>query len=402
MTDPERGGINLGQYSTAASPVPMRSKGLSEKDIGSAAHCVVAAGPRPVCAVCGTPCRVVSDQTGALQTGLASSPRMPLWCPTCRSVVCRTCAGDAPVSDGEQPCPKCGALQRLSLLLPSAVCDRCGAAWIVTSNPSDEEITYRFPERRALAPSLCRSCHAVLCFACVGPTAKCPSCSSTDIAPFLPGYTGPNAICTDVDLERGSIAFAAPGTPAARREEERAAKEAAEVTRLVEALSAPGYKIWVDKDGALKRLGELGSRAAPAVDAVMTCLTKPAYRISAVKALAGIGAPVLDRLPGLLGAVEGRNRDDASAAALAIGALAARGFETGVAAQKLREVLQRTRSGQGPDSGLRCAAAIALFAMKKLGGDETTAIVRDHAAALDGNSALFPPESYLLEILDIR
>jgi hypothetical protein len=33
---------------------------------------------------------------------------------------------------------------------------------------------------------------------------------------------------------------------------------------------------------------------------------------------------------------------------------------------------------------------------------ETTAIVRDHAAALDRDSSLFPPESYLLEILDIR
>lgn len=402
MADRPDAGINLRAYSTAANPVPMRNKGLSEQDIGSAVHGVVAVGPRPVCAVCGVNCRVVSDPAGVVQTGLARSPLAPLWCASCRSVVCQRCAGEPPATGDEQRCPKCEAPQHLALLLPSAVCDMCGTSWIITSNPSDEEITYRFLERRALTPSFCRSCRAVFCFACMGETTRCAVCSSTNIAPFLPGYDGPNAICTHVDPQRGTLSFAAPGTPAARRVEQQDAEARAEVARLIEALKAPGYRFWVDKDGALKRLRELGPIAAPAADVLMAYLKRPGYRIPAVKALARIGSPVLARLPDLISMLNDRDRDDAAAAALVIGGLAGAGVATGDAGDRLREVLQQTRPGQGPDAGLRCAAAIALFAMKAMSSAETTAIVRDHAAALDQDSSLFPPESYLLEILDIR
>jgi len=251
-------------------------------------------------------------------------------------------------------------------------------------------------------PLQCQACKAITCVSCMEQRKTCPKCNSPQLGLFVPGYEGLDAVITEVDQEHRTTSVGAPGTAAAEKAKESAAEHAAKddetVRKLLEDLQAPGIKFWVDKGEALRKLVSLGAKAEPALPIVRDYLSRPEYRISAVRVFAAVGAGAKKELGSLVEMLEKAPRDDAAAAALAIAAVAANGG-AGEATPALRRILERKRTFFASDTGIRCAAAIALFVLHEIGSDEVTRIVREHAEKLARNQSLFPPADYLQEIV---
>ncbi len=352
---------------------------------------VLLPGVFPQCAVCGKDCRTLENEEKHILVDSDQSHDAPMLCRSCRSVVCQECAHAKQTSPGYKTCPHCGASAGLLWAVPFAFCDACGKRAALFFRPTLRKATFQLLDQGAV-PFRCTKCGTITCAVCLAEKRVCPNCGGTDLGIFLPAYDGTGPIAVEMPRSKGN-----------QRAESLASlcteKEIQMLQGAISALQAPPIKFWISKEDALKRLMAMGAKASPALDMVTQYLRKPAYRISAIRVLAAIGPASAKMVPTLIEMLNGKG-DDAGAAALALAAISVLAREEArKATPVLQGILQRKRSVFGSDTGLRCCAAIALFAQKEIDSETATQILREHAERAIRNPSLFPPGDYLQEIV---
>lgn len=361
---------------------------------------VLAPGAFPVCAVCRKDCRTTADKEYHVLYRHTETMDAPMLCRACKAVVCQQCAGIRGNENESLPCPVCGSSEGLDWLMPFVYCDSCGKRSLLLSSDGEGEARYLLLDKGAI-PIYCADCDAINCSFCQR-NGKCHRCGSSNLEVFVPGYTGTGTIIVDHDSS-GHITAAAPGAPAAAQA--AVGLEAASPERdvvLKESIKSLRRRILTPKKRikALEELLSLGLAAKPALEDIrewMYC-GQSDIELMAIRAFAAAGPVAEKELPHLIAQLKEENDEhDKIRAALLIGFFGSAAKNVAQdAIPLLRKMLDiKPTFFSVNDTGVRCAAAIALLNIGELDSDTATKIIAEHMEALVNETAYFPTLDFL-------
>lgn len=386
-------------YNDAINAIPF---GEDKKSLLSGLHLLIGLGPFPVCSLCERGCHVKMGNDGSILLGNVYNEATPLVCNACHAIICQHCAGDTTLTNAD--CAKCGINAGMSVLLPSVRCDICNDSYgLVVDNHTPGKVIYQ--NIRGMPLGKCHDCNTIYCVKCAlkaiehAQTKTCPKCGGINIGLYIPGYDDTDVLVVDIS-EAGRIIVASEKTEVGKKAKEKLEHlpdtkitdaEQAEIDSLIKKLEAPGYRFWVDREGTLKRLIELGPKAEAAIDSVLVYLSRPNYFEQAMQFLLVLGPRVKRILPDLIRILKSGSGNERASAALAIGFMSP--TLTGDAIPYLVQIYESERDER--NTGPRCAAAIALFKLNRVDSNTVTRIVADHVNNLEINGSMIPTYSFL-------
>jgi hypothetical protein len=388
---------NLEKYSHAAFVEATKEKLETAPSTSFEGGIVLVPGVFPVCAICGKDCKPMANENYHILIGLTETRDVPLLCRKCRNIVCQECAKATGNLEKLEQCPECGSSEGFDWVIPFAYCEICGkrAALISMAHPGDA--TYMLLDKGAILLQ-CGSCSAISCMECFNQTKKCKKCGSSQQDFFVPDNQEIGVIISKIDPDNGYITFSAPGSVSAKSAktnvENKSGNQEDKIKKLINNLSAPVIKFWINKGKALRELEAMGPACKPALPYVRNLMTWGSYRIMCIRIFAAAGEAAYDELPSLVEMMEKGTPDVAAAAAMAIGSMNPFPQES---LSSLRGILSRKRvSG---DTGLRCATGLALFAGKEMANKQVTDLVLEH---IEKDPEGFPTSDYLETILVVE
>jgi len=388
---------NLEKYSHASFVETTKEKLETTTSPSFESGIVLVPGVFPVCVICGKDCKPMANENYQILIGSTETRDVPLLCRKCRNIVCQECAKATENLGKLEQCPKCVSSDGFDWVIPFAYCEICGkrAALISMAHPGDA--TYMPLDKGAILLK-CGSCSSISCMECFNQTSTCKKCGSSQQDFFVPGNLETGVIISKIDPDNRYITFSVPGSVGARSVntniENKSGNQEDKIKKLINNLSAPVIKFWINKRKALQELEAMGPACKPALPIVRDLMIWESYRIMCIRVFAAAGEAAIEELPSLVEMMEKGTPDVAATAAMAIGSINPFPQE---ALSSLRSILNRNRvSG---DTGLRCAAGLALFAGKEMGNKQVTDLVLEH---VEKDPEGFPTSDYLETILVVK
>jgi len=196
---------------TKVSFVETLNETTAAADAGTKSGLLLSPGAYPVCSKCGKDCKTLTNEKNHLLTGTENTLNSPMVCQSCNSVICEECANNRKMA-----CPQCDAQHSLSMLVPFVFCDTCGKRAALMSSARPGEATYMQLDQGAI-PLRCTKCQAINCVSCLSNTKVCQKCGASELDFFVPGYDGTGVVIAAIGPNDGFVTLAAPSSDAAKK-----------------------------------------------------------------------------------------------------------------------------------------------------------------------------------------